>query len=61
MAQWVNNVTSVAQRLLRRYGFDPWPGTVGESMRHRSQLQLGFNSWPWNFHMQWMQSLKINK
>ena len=28
MAQWVKNLTAVA-RVLWRYRFDPWPGTMG--------------------------------
>ena len=33
-------------------GLDPW---------HRSQLQLGFDPWTWNFHMPWMKQKKKKK
>ena len=65
MAQWVKEC--------KRGGLDCCEGTglIPGSVQwvkdpalpqlwRRSQLQLGFNPWPWNFHMPWVQSLKKN-
>ena len=40
------------------------PGIAAPSLLHlwcRSQVQLGFNPWPWNFHMPQMWPLKNKK
>ena len=47
MAQWVKNLTAVAQRCW----FDPWGSVL-------QQLQLRFHPWPKNFHMLQVRPLK---
>ena len=50
MVQWVKDLALS----LRQCGFTPWPGAVGYVSDSRSQLWLGFDPWPTDFHMLWM-------
>ena len=60
MAQWLKNLTVVAQITARGKGSIPSPvqwikDLVSPQLWHWSQLWLGFDPWPENFHMLWVQ------
>ena len=63
MAQWIKNLTVVAQVTAQVQVLSP--ALCSElrdlgllQVQHRSQLQLGLNLWPENFHMVWMWPFK---
>ena len=63
MAQWVKNLTTVAWVTAEvRVQFLSWHNGLKDltllQLWHRLQLQIGFNPWSWNFHMQWVWPLK---
>ena len=65
MAQWVKNLTAAARVPLKaQVRFPTWGSGLKDlallQLRCRSQLWLGFNPWPRNFHMPRVQSLKNN-
>ena len=68
MVQWVKDLVLSLWwlELLLRQEFDPQPDTVSQGLAllhlwYGSQMWLGFNPWPRNFHMPWVWPKKIKK
>ena len=63
VAQWVKNQTAGDQVAAKMQVRSPAQHSrlkdlVLPQLWHNYQMQLGFNDWPGNFHLQWVQSLK---
>ena len=63
LVQWVKNLTAAAgvtaeARVQSPAQHNGWKDLALPWLQHRSQPWLGFNPWPGNFHMPWVQPLK---
>ena len=66
MVKWVKNLIVEAwvvaeARVQSPAGYNGLKDLVTPQLQHRSQLGLGFNPWPRNFHTPWTQPLKKKK
>ena len=66
MLQWVKNLTTLALGCCGGMGSIPgWCSGLKDlalpQLRYRSQLWLGFNPWPRNFHMLGSTAIKKKK